>query len=226
MSQIFMTAAKRIFLIHATQVAIKPINFAFETSWPEAQLFDLWDDSLSRDAAVAGGTTPALDQRICDLADHAIRAEADAVLFTCSAFSSAIDACKQRHAVPVLKPNEAMVQEALASGYRIAALTTFAPAGAAIVGDFEAEAHRLGMSADVTPVFCDGAFAALQAGDQARHDALIAETARRLRNNYDVLCFAQFSMTSARTVSELLWGGRVLTTPDSAVQRLRHLLSD
>jgi len=220
-----MTSAKRIFLIHATRIAIEPINAAFARSWPEAQCFDLWDDSLSRDASAAGGTTPALDKRIEDLADHAFRAEADAVLFTCSAFSSAIEACQRRHERPVLKPNEAMVQQALAQGGRIAALTTFGPAGAAIVSDFEIEARRLGQSVDITPILCEGALAALHAGDQGRHDALIAEAAGRLRGDYQVLCFAQFSMTSAQDASEVSWGSTVLTTPETAVMKLRKLLS-
>ncbi len=220
-----MTSAKRIFLIHATRIAIEPINAAFARSWPEAQCFDLWDDSLSRDASTAGGTTPALDKRIEDLADHAFRAEADAVLFTCSAFSSAIEACQRRHERPVLKPNEAMVQQALAQGGRIAALTTFGPAGAAIVSDFEIEARRLGQSVDITPILCEGALAALHAGDQGRHDALIAEAAGRLRGDYQVLCFAQFSMTSAQDASEVAWGSTVLTTPETAVMKLRKLLS-
>ena len=220
-----MTSAKRIFLIHATRIAIEPINAAFARSWPEAQCFDLWDDSLSRDASTAGGTTPALDKRIEDLADHAFRAEADAVLFTCSAFSSAIEACQRRHERPVLKPNEAMVQQALVQGGRIAALTTFGPAGAAIVSDFEVEARRLGQSVDITPILCEGALAALHADDQGRHDALIAEAAGRLRGDYQVLCFAQFSMTSAQDASELAWGSTVLTTPETAVMKLRKLLS-
>jgi len=221
-----MTSAKRIFLIHATRIAIGPINAAFARSWPEAQCFDLWDDSLSRDASTAGGTTPALDKRIEDLADHAFRAEADAVLFTCSAFSSAIEACQRRYERPVLKPNEAMAQQALAQGGRIAALTTFGPAGAAIVSDFEIEARCLGQSVDITPILCEGALAALHAGDQSRHDALIAEAAGRLRGDYQVLCFAQFSMTSAQDASELAWGSTVLTTPETAVIKLRKLLSE
>ncbi len=219
-----MTAAKRIFLIHATRIAIEPINAAFAQGWPEALRFDLWDDSLSKDASTAGGSTTALDQRIQDLAEHAFRAQADAVLFTCSAFSNAIEACQRRYQKPVLKPNEAMVQEALAKGGRIAALTTFGPAGAAIVNDFELEASRRGQIADITPILCEGALEVLHAGDQARHDALIAAAAERLRGDYDVLCFAQFSMTAAQSASEAAWGGSVLTTPTSAVRRLRQLL--
>jgi len=219
-----MTAAKRIFLIHATRIAIAPINAAFAQDWPQALRFDLWDDSLSKDASAAGGSTPALDQRIQDLAEHAFRAQADAVLFTCSAFSSAIEACQRRYQRPILKPNEAMVQEALARGGRIAALTTFGPAGAAIVSDFEVEASRRGQTVDISPILCEGALEALHAGDQARHDALIAAAAERLRGDYDVLCFAQFSMTAAQSASEAAWGGSVLTTPASAVRRLRQLL--
>ena len=52
--------APRIYLIHATPVAIAPITEAFTRLWPEARLANLLEDSLSSDLAEAGELTPAL----------------------------------------------------------------------------------------------------------------------------------------------------------------------
>jgi hypothetical protein len=39
----------RIALVHAVRVAIAPVEDAFRRHWPEADLVNLLDDSLSRD---------------------------------------------------------------------------------------------------------------------------------------------------------------------------------
>ena len=44
-----MDHLKRIGLIHATPLAVAPIAASFERLWPQAQLQNLLDDSLSLD---------------------------------------------------------------------------------------------------------------------------------------------------------------------------------
>ncbi|MEB2870125.1 aspartate/glutamate racemase family protein [Pseudomonas rhizosphaerae] len=219
-----MSKQPRIFLIHATDVSITPINEAFRSLWPEAQLMNLWDDSLSVDIAASGSLTDNLRRRIHDLASHAFAADADAVLYTCSAFTDAMDVCKRRYSKPVLKPNEAMVIEAVSMGSRIAALTTFAPAVRPILDDFTDYASSVGKSIEVTPILCEGALQALKKGDAMEHNRIVRETAAAL-SGYDVICFAQFSMTQAAGEVRKVFNGPVLTTPESAVMHLKELLT-
>ena len=47
-------AAPRIVLIHAVAVAVDPVAAAFADGWPEAELVNLLEDSLSRDRAADG----------------------------------------------------------------------------------------------------------------------------------------------------------------------------
>ena len=42
-----MTARPRIGLIHATSVAVEPIRASFAAAWPDAELANLLDDSLT-----------------------------------------------------------------------------------------------------------------------------------------------------------------------------------
>lgn len=212
----------RIFLIHATPLAIVPITDAFKRHWPEAQLANLLDDSLSRDLSVTGELTEALVQRFLSLAQYAESAGADAILFTCSAFGAAIDACKHAVSIPVLKPNEAMIDRALGSASRIALLATFEPA-IAMLEEFKAASIAADTPLQITTHVVAGAFQALQDGDIERHDRKIANVANAIEG-CDVICFAQFSMTSAAGTVRSESGKPVLTTPDSAVIRLRELL--
>ena len=90
-------------------VAIEPVAYVFRELWPQARVTHLLDDSLPADLTAAGSITPAMVERFIAMARYCQSCGADAVLFTCSAFGTAIDAAKQAVRVPVLKPNEAIL---------------------------------------------------------------------------------------------------------------------
>lgn len=218
-----MTSTKRIFLIHATPVAIAPINETFARLWPEAELCNLLEDSLSRDLRSAGQLTDDLKRRFCALAGYARDAGAHAVLFTCSAFGEAIELSRRELDIPVLKPNEAMIEEALGQGRTIGILATFEPSIGSMSEEFAKAAEARGVQVRLVSAACPQALEALHQGDAAGHDRLIADLAGQIEA-CDVLCFAQFSMTSAAEGARYASGRPVLTTPDSAVLMLRRLL--
>src|SRR4029079_14950789 len=105
----------RIALIHATPVAIEPIVAAFKRFWPAACTTNLLEDSLSADLARDGKLTDRMIERFVTLARYTRGCGADAILFTCSASGPAIEAARQSVDIPVLKPNAAMLDDALAS---------------------------------------------------------------------------------------------------------------
>jgi hypothetical protein len=116
--------APRIALIHAMQLAVEPVGDAFRELWAQARITHLLEDSLAPDLSAAGSITPAIVDRIVALARYSECCGADAVLYTCSAFGTAIDEAKRSVEIPVLKPNEAMLEEALAAGARVALLSS------------------------------------------------------------------------------------------------------
>jgi Asp/Glu/hydantoin racemase len=211
--------AMRIALVHAVKVAIAPVEDAFRRHWPEAELSNLLDDSLSRDRNRDGALTPQLSRRIASLAQYGIDAGASAVLYTCSAFGDAIEAVKREQKVPVLRPNEAMLEEALRHGRRVGMLATFAPTVPAL----EAELRALDPQINIKSVCVPEAMAALDAGDKATHDRLLALAAPQL-GICDVVMLAQFSMAGAREAVAMAVSCPVLTSPDSAVRRLKELI--
>ena len=213
----------RIALIHALRHSISPVEQAFARLWPEARLANLPDDSLSTDLAREGALTPAMTERFHALSRYAASCGADGILFTCSAFGPCIEACARELApMPVLKPNEAMIEEAVAeagpSG-RIGLLATFAPTLATMPAEFAAVAPN----ATLVPALATEALLALDRGDAAAHDRLAVEAARSLEG-CDVVALAQFSLSSAASMVAEATGRKVLTTPDSAVRKLRRLL--
>lgn len=213
----------RVALIHALKHSIAPIEASFAKLWPEAELANVLDDTLSSDLARDGALTPAMTGRFLTLARYAATCRADGILFTCSAFGPCIDACAHELApMPVLKPNEAMIEEAVALAGptgRIGLLATFAPTLATMPAEFAAVAPGV----TLVPALASDALAALNRGDAAAHDRLAAEAARSLEG-CDVIALAQFSLSSAAGHVAAATGRPVLITPDSAVRKLRRLL--
>jgi Asp/Glu/Hydantoin racemase len=207
----------RIALIHALKHSIVPIETSFSRLWPEASLMNLVDDSLSADLARDGRLTDAMTGRFLSLGRYAADTGADAILFTCSAFGPCIEAAARAHApMPVLKPNAAMIEQAVARGGKIGLLSTFAPTLMSMPPEFPS-------SVEIVPKLAEGALAALDRGDRAEHDRLVAEASRDLRD-CDLIALAQYSMAPAAELVAEATGRPVLTTPDSAVLKLKQLL--
>ena len=106
---------------------------------------NLLDDSLATDLARDGRLTPAMTERFLALARYGASTGAAAILFTCSAFGPCIEACARDLPIPVLKPNEAMIEEAVAltgPHGRIGLMATFAPTLASMPPEFAAVRPR------------------------------------------------------------------------------------
>lgn len=209
----------RIALIHALSHSVAPINEAMARDWPQAVRMNLLDDSLSADLAAGGGLDAAMHDRFQRLAQYAIDCGSHAILFTCSAFGPCIAAVARRHAaVPVLKPNEAMIADAAALGTRVGLVATFGPTLLSMPPEFPA-------TVQLECALADGALAALDAGDAQLHDDRVVQAALRLaRGGCGAIALAQFSMARSRSRVAAETGLPVLTTVDSAVAALKRRL--
>ncbi|HEX9584810.1 MAG TPA: aspartate/glutamate racemase family protein, partial [Gammaproteobacteria bacterium] len=142
-----MTAAPRIFVVHALQASLAPVARAFAAGWPAAAVCNLMDDSLSADRAADAAVDFA--PRFRALARYCADNGADGILFACSAFNAEIDACRRHMTLPVLKPDEAMIEAALDRGGRLAVIATFEPSIASLKGQILDMAAARGVAAEV-----------------------------------------------------------------------------
>jgi hypothetical protein len=213
----------RIALVHAVYVAMAPVEAAFQENWPLARRVNLVDDALPADLERDGRITDAMRARIRHLAEHAIAAGADAVLFTCSAFGEAIAAAAAELPVPVLKPNEAMFEAALRAGRRIGMLATFGAAVPSMEEEFLSLARERGIELSLDVVCLPEALAAAKAGDMATHDRLHVEAAPRLAH-CDAVMLAHFSNSRAAGAVRAVLPCPVLTAPGAAIEALQARL--
>jgi hypothetical protein len=214
----------RIALIHAVTVAMQPIADAFARLWPEAQLVNVLDDSLAVDRGSGAEIPPQIFARFRDLVTYADGLGAAGILFTCSAFGPAIEASAKATRVPVLKPNEAMFEAALARGNAVGMLSNFAPSNASMEEEFKALAAGRKPRATLTTVTVPDALTALRAGDAARHNRLLADASQQLAG-CDVIMLAQFSASRAQAEVQRRVRDEVLTSPGSAVVKLKSKLA-
>ena len=75
--------------------------------------------------------------------------------------------------MPILKPDEAMMEAAVNLGSRIALLATFEPTLGTASAELKSMAEKLSKAVDVRTVHVDGALKALQSGDPETHEKLI-----------------------------------------------------
>ncbi len=219
-----MKKPPKIYLIHAADVAIPPIVASFRANWPQACIVNLLEDGLMNDLAQDGRLTDEMIARFVHIGHYCVKAAADAILFTCSAFGPAIEECRRQVAIPVLKPNEAMYEQLVATSGTVSLLATFQPSLPSMLAEIAAYAQKQGTDVTVKPQLVEGALAALQDNRPDDHNRLIAEAAASVQG-CDTIALAQFSMAPAKTLAAARTATPILTTPDSAVAKLKASLA-
>ena len=216
--------APRIVLLHATPVAMTPIQSAFAERWPEAETVNLLDDGLSLDRArEPGEISQGMIDRFVRFGRYGYDMKADGILITCSAFGPAIDRLIEAVPVPVLKPNEAMFRAAIAQGERIGMLATFGPSVGTMTDEFEDFVAESGRRATLRTVLVDDAIALLKGGDAESHNRLVAARAPEL-SDCDAIMLAHFSTSRAAEAVRAVTDRPVLTAPHAAVDRMRAMV--
>ncbi len=197
---------------------------AFEADWPAARISNLMDDGLFAWVRETGGVVPEMDDIFRTLTRYMIARGADGILYTCSAFRECIDACIAEFDLPLLKPNDAMIEQVLDAGSRIAVVATVGPTIPSISAEIAEMAAARGQMVELVPYFVEGAFDALAGGDAARHDALVASRAREI-SGCDVIALAQFTLSRAAPAVMAVSTLPVFNSPAAAVAKMRSMLA-
>lgn len=218
--------AHKVAFIHTVSSLVQPFNELAKEILPAGtEIFHIADEILLKEVLDRGGPSPFIYRRVSDHVTAAEEFGADVVMLTCSSVAPALEAARRMVGIPVLRVDEAMVEQAVSLARRIGVVatapTTHEPTTAAV----RAEARRLGKEVEIEPALCREAYQALFAGDLARHDALLRETIAGLMTRNDVVILAQASM--ARVVESIPVGQRtvpILSSPRLAVERMSQVL--
>ncbi len=219
-----MISAPNIVLFHVHKDAMDAAVRAFTADWPEARISNILEDGLFAWVRETGGVVPEMYDAFRTLTNYAVGRGAEGILYSCSAFGECIDACIAEHDIPMLKPNDAMIEQALDHGPRIAVVATVAATIPTISYEIEEMAAKRGQAIELLPYVVDGAFDALAAGNAAKHDLLVADVAEKIEG-CDVITLAQFTLSRAAPAVAMVTDIPVLNSPGAAVAKLRELLA-
>lgn len=208
-------------LIHTGLVVVAPIADKVRQQIPGVEVVNYLDDRIVADLQNPS-RAPGVPERIACLATAARLAGATMSMLTCSSISNVAAYAQQRSGLPVLRIDEAMADQAVIEGSRIAVVATLETTCAPTVNLLRERAKVAGTTPSISEEVVEGAFAAVAAGDRPRHDALVAEAIERAAAHSDVVVLAQASMASAaETVAVSV---PVLSSVDLGVARLAEKL--
>lgn len=214
----------RIVLIHPYRPSMAPIEAAFSTLWPEAEVCALLDETLYADVAADGTMKSGVTERIDTLVHHAVASGADAVVFTGSTFGPAVDRARAGMTIPVLKADEAMAIHAAQKGGEILLVCTAPRALPVLIANLEAEIARKANAVTISTLVVADAKAALVAGDDNLHDRLIA-AAISSRPVPTTLMLGQVSMGRVSSLLSVEMQRTVVTSAEASATYLKAIFS-
>ena len=210
-------------LIHTSPTLTPMFAALCSEHLPETKVFHMVDESLIGDTIRAGHLRRVTMRRLLAMIASAEEAGADAVMVTCSSIGPAVRIGQGLFDIPVIRVDEAMAETAVRLGRRVGVVATLRTTLEPTIALLRKKADEAGAEIEVVEALCDGAFAAVLAGDTATHDAIVRRALKELMRTVDVIVLAQASM--ARVIQAMGdVGVPVLSSPESAVLRAREAL--
>jgi len=215
---------RTIAAIYTGVALVKPLSDQLKEALPGFRIMNILDDSLIAKIIAEGRLTPAVRRRLYSYYDAAASAGAELILNTCSSIGDAVYSAREFIPVPIVRIDEAMARRAVAEASRIAVLATLSTTLDPTISLVKRCAAEAGKTVTAISAVAEGAFPAITAGDAATHDRLIAETAKKVAEDCDVILLAQGSMARMEAPLRELTGKTVYSSPRLAIEMLKKLL--
>lgn len=221
-----MATKRKISFLHTSPPAIAPLMQFYSREAPELEISNLLEDGILR--LLAAGKLAAAERRFHNMIGAALdEYDAELLLITCSAVPGAmLNALRGEAGAPLLKIDDPMAREAVASGRVMGLAVTFEPTretARALLADAAAEA-RAGIG--IVEEFAPDAYRALLAGDFETHDRLLLASVDRLAAaGADAIVLSQISMARVAARARERVSVPVLTALDSSLRAIREALA-
>jgi glutamate racemase len=180
------------------------------------------DEELQRMVQDEGQVTERSIERMSRIIDQAVLEGAEAVVLTCTVFTPIIDRFKTLFSIPIISADGVMLEQAAKENKKTAILCTFSASIETSCSVFQKAAGDLGLEGNAAAYLLEDAAEALKGGNKLLHDSIIAQKARELGNEIQLVVLAQISMAQAAS----LLGDvpfTVYTSPACVVQALKDL---
>jgi Asp/Glu/hydantoin racemase len=209
---------RRLTFVHAVASLVPVFDDLARELIPDAEVRHLVDEPLLNEAIatsrVPRRTAVRLERHLRDAA----AAGADLVVVTCPSMGHVVDTVRERRGLPVVRIDEAMAERAVELGSRVGVLATLRSALEPTVSLVRRHAGE--QPIEVVPCLCEGAYAALRAGDTDEHDELVRASIRELLPQVDVIVLAEpWIARVAASLGEEAADVPILASPRLGVER-------
>ncbi|HTX02918.1 MAG TPA: aspartate/glutamate racemase family protein [Candidatus Acidoferrales bacterium] len=217
---------KTVGLVHAVLPALAPMRDVLARLMPDVRIINLLDEGLLSEADRLGGLVPETLDRMTSVIGLLQKANVDAVLLTCTAYSPAVPEMQRRFgSLPIVAVDQTMVDKAITLGRRIGVLATVQAGLDQQVVLLNEAAARQGSTIEIVPSFHPDAMDALRRGDRDAHDRILLDALPRLLDRVDVALLAQVSMSPLAAKLPANLSKPVLSSPELAAKRLIEILA-
>jgi Asp/Glu/hydantoin racemase len=213
-------------LIHNSPMLAPVFNEIAARLIPDVRILHFVDESTIKNTIAAGYLEKATMRRVINLVGSTFDAGCDVALVTCSSIGAAVDMAAALYDQPVLRVDRPMAEKTVASGTRIGVVATLSTTLDPTVELIRRVAAEQGKAVEIVAHVCEGAFAAVMAGDGATHDRIVGAALTETMQGMDVIVLAQASM--ARVVAALPAGAvsaPVLSSPELGIAHARDVLA-
>ena len=211
-------------IIHTTPLTVDPLKALAAELLPDYDVVNFVDDSILPQLKRNNGDIQQVTERLLSYARFAEQVGADVILNACSSVGAVVTQMQQEVAIPVVRIDEAMAEEAVRRGRRIGVAATLATTLNPTMQLVQSKADASGVAVEIVPLVADTAYQKLLAGDKAGHDAELARALAELAASVDVVVLAQASM--ARVVSTLPPDAqhKYLSSPRLGMERVQAMM--
>jgi len=190
-------------------------------------IYNIVDDSILPRIVAAGGLSSEIISTIYQHISSAEKMGSDLILVTCSSISEVVDMVSPLVSVPVIKIDDAMTDDAVkvavdSLGVVATIETTLNPT----INQLKKKMMKAGKEINIVPLLCTNAYKALiDEGNSKKHDLLLYKAIEEIIEDIDAIVLAQASM--ARLLPKLIkfTNKPILTSPESAVEKVMSLLN-
>lgn len=217
-----------ITMIHTVTPIVDNLKAIFKKKLgnSSATIYNIVDDSILPRILNNGSLSPEIISTVYQHISSAERMGSDIILVTCSSISEVVDIVSPLVSVPIIKIDDAMTDEAVKIADNIAVVATIKTTLNPTINQLKEKMVKAGKQINLVPLLCSSAYKALiNESNPKKHDLLLYEAIEEIIENVDTIVLAQASMARLLPKLKKLTNKPILTSPESAVEKVISLLN-
>jgi len=219
--------AKRMAVLHTSFVFInvEPVfKNLFNELLPDVEIIDFVDSDVLAAVNRDGGIKQSHIRRMVHLAQAAEDAGVDLIFSACSSLGPSMDVARKMVDTPIIKIDDAMTQKAVTLASTIGVMATVPTTLPPTIGLLNEQSVIQGKKIETRQYLVEGAWGVLMSGDRPRYEQMVADGAKVLAPEVDLIVLAQASMSRLAPMLATEVEKEVLSSPRLAVEYVKSLL--